>query len=119
MIDIDKARQGLMQAILDPNFPPPPSDSLFQQAKELDLVIEKMNWTSGMYFGPVVGQDDEAWLIKTGTGRAGVLTFGEIEEGAIVPRLGDNILLAMTHGMVNVVVWPTDKNSRTDTKRLE
>ena len=119
MIDMDKARLALMLAILDPNFPPPNSDSLLQQAKELDLVIEVINWTSGTYFGPVVGQDEQAWLIKIGTGRAGGLSFGEIEEGAVVPRLGNNILLTLTHGLVDIVVLPFTKNARTDVNPLE
>ena len=106
MIDINKARQVLTQAILNPELPPPNSDSLLQQAKELGLVIEAMNWTSGVYSGPVVGQDDQAWLIKIGTGQAGVLSFGEIKEGALDPRLGDNILLTLTHGLVHIVVLP-------------
>lgn len=116
MIDINKAQQVLMQAILNPDFPPLNSDSLLQQAKELGLVIETMNWTSGMYSGPVVGQDDQAWLIKIGTGQAGVLSFGEIEEGAMVPQLWDNILLTFTHGLAHVIVMPADKNTSTDTR---
>ena len=54
MIDMDKARLALMLAIFDPNFPPPNSSSLLQQARKLNLVIEVMNWTDGMYSGPVV-----------------------------------------------------------------
>lgn len=103
MIDIDKGLVVLMLATLDPNFPPPNSDSLMQQAKALDLVIEMMNWTAGMYFGPVVGQDDQAWLIMIGTRRAGVLSFSEIREGGVLPRLGDNVLLTLSHGMAQVV----------------
>ena len=48
MLDIDKAKLLLMVAALDPDFlPQPPSDSLLEQAHELDLVIEIMNWMSG------------------------------------------------------------------------
>ncbi|HLD44989.1 MAG TPA: hypothetical protein VJC18_06100 [bacterium] len=119
MIDIDKAMLVLVLAALDPNFLPPYSDSLIKQAKELDLLIERMNWTTGMYFGPVVGQDDQAWLIKIGTGRASVLPFCEIEEGAVIPRLGDNILLTLTHGLVHVVVFPSSENNSEDEKRLD
>jgi hypothetical protein len=121
MIDIDKARLILMQAILDPDFPFK-SDSLLQRAKEMDLVVDPINWFGGMYFGPVVGQDDQdqAWLIKIGTGKAVVLTFGEIEEGAAVPRLGDNVLLTLGNGIAHVVVWPSAKNASTDAaKRME
>lgn len=119
MIDINKAQQVLTQAILNPDFPPPNSDSLLQQAKELGLVIEAMNWTNGMYSGPVVGQDDQAWLIKIGTGRAGVLSFDEIEDGATVPQLWDNMLLTFTHGLVHVVVMPADKNTSSDARQRE
>lgn len=118
MIDINKAQLILIEAILDPDFPPPNSDSLLQQAKELDLVIEVMDWTDGMYCGPVVGQDDQAWLIKIGTGRAAVLSFDEIEDGAAIPRLGDNLLLTLTHGIVHVVVFSSPKNARTDVNLL-
>jgi len=99
MIDIEKANQILMQYILDPDFPLK-SASLIQQAKEMDLIIDPINWSDGMYFGPVVRQEDQdqAWLIKIGAGRAVVLAFSEIEEGAVVPRLGDNILLTLRHG---------------------
>lgn len=120
MLDIDKAKLLLMLPALDPNFlPQPPSDSLLKQANDLDLVIEIMNWMSGMYFGPVVGQDDQAWLFKIGSGRAGILSFSEIEEGAVIPQLGDNILLTSTHGIVHVVVLQSPKNGRTDVNRLE
>lgn len=119
MIDINKARQVLTQAILNPDFPPSNSNSLLQQAKKLGLVIEAMNWTSGMYSGPVVGQDDQAWLIKIEAGQAGVLSFSEIEEGAAVPQLGDNILLTFTHGIVHVVVMPADKNTSSDANQLK
>ena len=119
MIDMDKARLALMLANLDPNFPPPNSSSLLQQAKKLNLVIEAMNWTDGMYSGPVVAQDDQACLIKIGTGRAGVLSFTEIEEDAVIPRLGDNILLTLTHGIVHVVVVQSANNAGTEAKRLE
>ena len=118
MIDMDKARLALMLAIFDPNFPPPNSSSLLQQARKLNLVIEVMNWTDGMYSGPVVAQDDQAWLIKIGSGRAGVLAFSEIEEGAGTPSMGDHILLTLTHGIVNVVVLPSDNNASTESKRL-
>ena len=120
MINIDKARLILMQAILDPDFPFK-SASLLQLAKKMDLIVDPINWFGGMYFGPVVGQDDQdrAWLIKIGTGRAVVLTFGEIEEGAVVPRLGDNVLLTFGYGIAHVVVLPSAKNTSTDAKRLE
>jgi hypothetical protein len=119
MIDMDKARLALMLAILDPNFPQPNSNSLLQQATELNLVIEVMNWTDGMYSGPVLGQDDQAWLIKIGTGRAGVLWFTEIEEDAVIPRLRDKILLTLTHGIAHVVVLPSVNNAGTEANRLE
>lgn len=119
MIDMDKARLALMLAILNPNFPPPNSSSLLQQAKKLNLVIEVMNWTDGMYSGAVLAQDDQAWLIKIGTGRAGILSFAEIEENAVIPRLGDNILLTLTHGIVHVVVLPSAENASTDAERFE
>ena len=119
MIDMDKARLALMLAILDPNFPPPNSSSLLQQAKKLNLVIEVMNWTDGMYSGPVLAQDDQAWLIKIGTGRAGILSFAEIENNSVIPRLGDNILLTLTHGIVHVVVLPSTENASTDAERFE
>ena len=115
MIDIEKANQILMQYILDPDFPLK-SASLIQQAKEMDLIIDPINWSDGMYFGPVVRQEDQdqAWLIKIGAGRAVVLAFSEIEEGAVVPRLGDNILLTLRHGMAYVIVWPSSKNIHMD-----
>lgn len=119
MIDMDKAGLALMLAILDPNFPPPNSNSLLQQAQELNLAIEVMNWTGGVYSGPVVGLDDQAWLIKIGTGRAGVLSFAEIEEDAVIPRLGDKILLTLTHGIVHVVVLPSANIASTEAKRLD
>ena len=112
MIDIDKAHLILIEAILDPDFPPPNSYSLLLQAKELGVVIEVLNWTTGTYFGPVVGQDDEAWLIKIGNRRAGVLSFDEIEVGAMVPRLGDSLLLTISHGIVHAIVLPSSKNTR-------
>lgn len=119
MIDIDKALLILIEATLDPDFPPPNSYSLLRQAKELGVEIEVMNWMTGMYFGPVVGQDDQAWLVKIGNGRAGVLSFDEIEDGAMVPRLGDNLLLTLSHGIVHAIVLPSPKNARADVGRLE
>lgn len=119
MIDIDKARMVFMLTTLDPNFPPPYSDMLMQQAGELNLVIEAMDWTAGMYFGEVVEQDDQGWLIKIGSGRAGVLSFCEIEEGTVIPRIGDKILLTFTRGIVHVVVLQSPKNAHVDANRLE
>ncbi|MDP2770555.1 MAG: hypothetical protein Q8O81_12070 [Giesbergeria sp.] len=119
MIDLDKARVALMLATLNPDFLPPYSEFLLQQTKKLDLVIEAMNWTSGTYSGPVVGQDDQAWLIKIGAGRAGVLSFDKIEEGAVAPRLGDNILLTLTRGLAQVVVLQSPKNIPTNETRPE
>ena len=87
--------------------------------RQQDFVEAAMNWTDGMYSGPVVAQDDQAWLIKIGTGRAGVLSFTEIEEDAVIPRLGDNILLTLTHGIVHVVVVQSANNAGTEARRLE
>ncbi len=115
MINIEKSKQILMRAILDPDFPFK-SASLIQQAKEMDLIIDSINWIDGLYFGRVVSQEDkdQAFLIKIGAGKAIVLTFCELEDGAVPPRLGDSVLVILIKGMAYLIAVPYSKNILTD-----
>ncbi len=78
--------------------------TIADQAQDLGLVIQEPDRSRGKYFGPVVGSDHRACLLKITREDAMELPFKELPAGQVHPKLGEFVSMAFKTGVLSVSV---------------
>lgn len=75
-----------------------------EQAEKLGLTVIEPNTERGQYFGPVVGKDHRAALVKSSREAAVDLPFSALPPGVERPEMGDMVRMRFTKGELAVSV---------------
>lgn len=75
-----------------------------QQAEDVGLVLQDPDYVRGQYFGPVVGEDHKASLVKVTRSDALALPFAALSPGQERPKLGEAVSMAYEAGALTVNV---------------
>lgn len=78
--------------------------TIAQLAEDMGLALQEPDRARGKYFGPVVGEDHKASLVKVTRSDAMALPFAALSPGQERPKVGEAVSMAFKAGVLSVNV---------------